>query len=105
MALIGKGEEVLSIIHVLFVRRSGLVWGLIILLVTFVVMSVKKCMSDDEFRTVYNSSTLEQYNNRGVAWAKNGNYDKAIEEFTRSIKRFPDAPESYYNRGQAYYNI
>jgi tetratricopeptide (TPR) repeat protein len=67
-------------------------------------MGVKSCMSDDELRKEFNM-TSEQYNNRGVAWAENGNYDKAIKEFTESIKRFPDIPESYYNRGLAYYYI
>jgi tetratricopeptide (TPR) repeat protein len=39
------------------------------------------------------------YNNRGIALAKEGRYEKAITQFTRALKRNPVFAEAYYNRG------
>jgi tetratricopeptide (TPR) repeat protein len=39
---------------------------------------------------------------RGAAYLKKGLYDKAIEDFTKVIERFPRYPEYYRSRGIAY---
>jgi tetratricopeptide (TPR) repeat protein len=39
------------------------------------------------------------YNNRGIALAKEGQYEAAIAQFTRAFQRNPVFAEAYYNRG------
>ena len=42
------------------------------------------------------------YNNRGVAYGKQGDHDHAIQEYDKAIALKPDADEAYNNRGVAY---
>jgi len=44
----------------------------------------------------------EAYNNRGIAYARLGEYDKAVKDYDKAIKLKPDLAEAYYNRGLAY---
>lgn len=44
---------------------------------------------------------VRHYNNKGVALSKNNQYDKAIEEYQRSLKFFPKFKDNY----RIYYNI
>ena len=44
------------------------------------------------------------YNNRGNAYAKKGDFDRAIIDYTKAIQLNPDSADAYYNRGNAYYN-
>ena len=46
----------------------------------------------------------EAYNNRGVAWQRKGDYDRAITDYTKAIELNPRFAEAYYNRGNAYYS-
>ncbi|MHC4323977.1 MAG: tetratricopeptide repeat protein [Planctomycetota bacterium] len=39
------------------------------------------------------------YNNRGIASAREGQYEAAIAQFTRAFRRNPVFAEAYYNRG------
>src|SRR5215467_5168656 len=43
----------------------------------------------------------EAFNNRGVAYDKNGEYDRAILDYDQAIKLKPSA-EGYFNRGNAH---
>lgn len=45
------------------------------------------------------------YTNRGIAYAAQGNFKRAIRDFTEAIKLAPDDPHPYYNRGNAYYDL
>ena len=45
------------------------------------------------------------YDNRASAYHDNGNYKKAIEDYTSSIDLFPNDPESYYFRAQAKFEL
>ena len=44
----------------------------------------------------------EAYYKRGVAYGEKGEFDLAIEDFTKVIDLNPDSAEAYYNRGFAY---
>jgi tetratricopeptide (TPR) repeat protein len=54
----------------------------------------KAIEEDPDFQTAYMS--------RGVAWAKSGNMDKAMEDFERAVELKPDDPRAYHFRGLAY---
>ena len=43
------------------------------------------------------------YYNRGVAYARKGQLDKAISDYTRAMEINPKCALAYYNRGTAYY--
>ena len=43
------------------------------------------------------------YNNRGLEYLNNGEYDLAIEDFSQAIRMEPDNADAYINRGDAYY--
>jgi len=42
------------------------------------------------------------YNNRGVAYAKLNEYERAIKDYDKAIELNPNYAETYYNRGNAY---
>ena len=42
------------------------------------------------------------YNNRGTAYAKRGQYDKAIEDLNKAIILYPDYSDAFSNRGIVY---
>ena len=43
--------------------------------------------------------TAEDYKNKGLSKYKSGDYNGAIEEFTKSIELDPDYSEAYFRRG------
>ena len=47
-------------------------------------------------------SDVAGYTNRGVRYARNKEYEKAIWEFTKAIEAQPDNPKNYENRAMAY---
>ena len=48
------------------------------------------------------SAVAYAYNNRGVAYATMGEYNRAIADLTKSVELRPSDPESHANRGAAY---
>jgi len=53
----------------------------------------------------YATVSAENYNNFGVQEYEKGNYEKAIEYFTKAIELKPDYAEAYFNRGLAYFKM
>lgn len=51
---------------------------------------------------LHKPNDTEAYYNRGIAYYKEHEYDKAITAFSEVIKREPDHAEAYYNRGNVY---
>lgn len=47
---------------------------------------------------------IDDYNNSGVAYISQGQYDLAISDFNKAIELRNINPTSYYNRGNAYYS-
>ena len=48
--------------------------------------------------------TAAEYNNRGNDYLDNGDYDRAIADYTQAIRLDPNDAWAYNNRGSAYYN-
>jgi tetratricopeptide (TPR) repeat protein len=48
------------------------------------------------------SQTADELNSQGIELAKKGKMDKAFSTFDNAIKRYPDAPGPYSNRGNIY---
>ncbi len=48
--------------------------------------------------------TANAYGNRGTAYGKKGEFDRAIADFGRAIKLNPKDADAYNNRGLAYEN-
>ncbi|HEV3416242.1 MAG TPA: tetratricopeptide repeat protein, partial [Pirellulales bacterium] len=49
-----------------------------------------------------NPNFAKAYGNRGVAYSKKGDSDKAIADDTEAIRLKPDDAAAYHNRGIAY---
>ena len=45
---------------------------------------------------------VEAYIHRGLAYHHKGEYDRAIEDFTKAIELKPNCASAYYDRGVAY---
>lgn len=48
-----------------------------------------------------NQESAEAYYSRGLAHSKNGEFEKAIENYTKAIELKPDYADAYYYRGGA----
>ena len=46
---------------------------------------------------------ISAYGNRGNAWFKKGEWDKAIADYTEVIKLNPKLAKAYNNRGKAWF--
>jgi tetratricopeptide (TPR) repeat protein len=46
--------------------------------------------------------TAQEFFARGQRFARQGEYDKAIADFTEVIRLVPKSPTGYYNRGLSY---
>lgn len=54
-------------------------------------------------KIIYSVRVSTAYFGRGNAWSSKEEYDKAIEDYTTSIKINPNDANIYYNRGNAWY--
>ena len=76
-------------------RKRTIVIGI----VSAVIIAVLATQIPGTYATV----SAENYNNLGVQEYEKGNYEKAIEYFTKAIELKPDYAEAYFNRGLAYF--
>src|SRR4051794_13632577 len=49
-----------------------------------------------------NPQDAAAYKSRGIAWARKGNQDQAIADFSQAIRLTPQNAIAYYNRGTAW---
>jgi tetratricopeptide (TPR) repeat protein len=70
----------------------------IIFLIFFILTIFIGCAATHETK-----EDAEAYYNRGNAYKKNGQYDKAISDFTKAIEINPRHADAYYTRGVVYY--
>ena len=68
-------------------------------IVTAIIIAVLAALILGTYATV----SAENYNNLGVQEYEKGNYEKAIEYFTKAIELKPDYAEAYFNRGLAHF--
>ena len=47
-------------------------------------------------------SFADAYNNRGIAYDKLGQYERAIQDYDEAIRLDPQYTNAYYNRGDTY---
>ena len=52
-----------------------------------------------------NQECADTYYNRGLAHSRNGELDKAIQDYTKAIELKPDYAEAYYYRGGAFLRL
>ena len=50
-----------------------------------------------------NPDRVETYNNRGIVWCKNGNYDLAMADFNKAMELDPRNAEIFNNRGTVWF--
>lgn len=48
---------------------------------------------------------VEAYNNRGIAYAGKGQYEKAVEDYSRAIELDARFDKAYNNRGNAFWHL
>jgi tetratricopeptide (TPR) repeat protein len=70
----------------------------IIFLIFFILSSFIGCAATDETK-----EDAEVYYHRASAYKKNGQYDKAISDFTQAVEINPGHADAYYSRGVVYY--
>ena len=52
-----------------------------------------------------NKERAEIYYNRGLAYSRNGELDKAIQNYTKAMELKPDYADAYYNRSKAWLHL
>ena len=52
-----------------------------------------------------NKQRVEFYNNRGNAYSKKGDYNRAISNYTEAIVLNPNYAIAYYNRGRMWLHL
>lgn len=96
---------------IIFPKSGGGV-GILVLLMLVVGISsgVRQCMEDDAMRPVYSESlaipppAVRWHEDRGAKYLEKGDYNKAVGEFTRAVKIFPN-PGTFNFRAAAYYGL
>ena len=53
----------------------------------------------------HNQACANTYYSQGLVHSKNGELDKAIENYTKAIELQPDYADAYYNRGGAFLRL
>jgi tetratricopeptide (TPR) repeat protein len=51
------------------------------------------------------SNDAAAYNNRGIAYRRLKQYERAIHDYNKAIELNPEFAGAYYNRGLAYYDL
>ncbi|HYJ04583.1 MAG TPA: hypothetical protein VEX43_05585, partial [Chthoniobacterales bacterium] len=87
-------------------HKIGTVIGLAIALVAFpsefLYAQKKKRAAKTPAANQANPKDPGGHSAKGVEFAKNKEYDKAVEEFTKAIEAEPTDSKNYFNRGTAY---
>jgi tetratricopeptide (TPR) repeat protein len=50
-------------------------------------------------------NSADAYNNRGTVYSDLKEYERAIEDYNKTIELDPNSADAYNNRGTVYYNL
>jgi Tfp pilus assembly protein PilF len=84
-------------------------WFFIAVLVIFSSVTVVKSRSYSDPMTFYTSAISQNprcamaYNNRGVLYEHQEQFDKAIADYSKAVELKPDDSKAYFNRGVLYF--
>ncbi|MDI6763299.1 MAG: tetratricopeptide repeat protein [Thermodesulfobacteriota bacterium] len=81
--------------------NKALFW--VVGIVAFVIIIIWVLSKDQQNRAIREEKSAEFYNNRGVTFIKEGQDEKAIEDFSKAISIDPNNSQAYANRGYANY--
>ncbi len=70
-----------------------------------VVLFAMSADSSDEPTTEFDPDLAERYMARALSSADRGNFEEALDDFTRAIDLNPTSAQGYYNRGITYINL
>ncbi len=65
----------------------------------------EKIAEDESIKKEARENLAVSYNNRGNAYGRLKEHERAIEDFSKAIELNPNLAKAYYNRGNAYYEI
>jgi Tfp pilus assembly protein PilF len=95
---------------IIFKSGGGVGIVVLVLFVLGISSGVRQCMEDDAMRPVYHDalsappSSVRWHDDRGAKYLEKGDYNKAVGEFTKAVKIFPN-PGSLNFRAAAYYGL
>jgi tetratricopeptide (TPR) repeat protein len=94
------GREKMAEMRINIKKGLGdIIFSLVLLLIVFIGMLLYLgCATTSEEKNV------TEFNKQGFDYAKQGQYDQAISDFSKALEINPRNTEAYYNRGIAYYN-
>ena len=110
LPMVGYSFFLVSTIYYIFGQRNlrRMIIILLIIASSYAVLTYNRnFVWKDEFTlwddTVRKSPMKSRpYNNRGRMYAERGDYDEAIEDFTKTIQLWPAYADAYYNRGHVF---
>ena len=83
------------------VARLRKIAGLVAWIVTLFAIAVMVSRDSTAQETLPPNAVA--YNNRGLAYSKKGDTDRAIADYTQAVQLDPKYAHAYQNRGLAYY--
>jgi tetratricopeptide (TPR) repeat protein len=82
-------------------NKNALIGVVVAAVVTVVPIIIGVVLTSN---TNTNKDDAAYYNTRGIAYGKEGDYDRAIESFDVALSFNPNYAAAYHNRGNAYFN-
>lgn len=112
LSMVGLSFFLVSLIYYLFENKTlkSMVIFLLIIISCYAVLAYKRNLIWKNELALWNDTVSKSplkarpYNNRGVIYAKQGNFIQAFSDYAKAIQIEPNYAEAYFNRGFAHYN-